>query len=105
MKIKSLITRNLTVNANHTGKGGEPFSILIVAGSELELPDTDFSKVEKQVKGLVKQGVLAIVEKPETKLTVKQIVEKVKVEAEVDLDPKLGKEKLVDKAEGLGVEL
>ena len=105
MKIKSLIARNLTVHANHTGKGGAPFALLFPAGSTLEVSDKEYALVEKQVKGLVKKKVLEITVRPEVTLTVKEILAKVKEDVGVELDSKTKKEELVEQAYALGVEL
>lgn len=84
--------------ANYSVAKGMPFKVKVIAGSTLELLDEEFEKVKAQVAPLVDAGIIVILEAPETKLTIAEIVAKVEDEAGVKLSAKMNKKELQEKA-------
>ena len=105
MKIKSLVGRNFTILANHQASRGEVFSVLIPAGSTIELSDSDYSLIKLRVAELVSKKVLEITVQPELKATKAEILKAVEADKGIKLDSKSDKETLAAQALALGVEI
>ena len=105
MKMKNKTNRNINILAPHTGNGGIPFRVSVIAGSTLEIDEETYEKVRVAAEKLVDVGVLEYVESPVSKLTKAEIITKVLEEVDVELSDKLKHNELQEKAEQLGVEV
>jgi hypothetical protein len=102
MKIKSTVKRNIGLLPKH---GTAAKQALVIGESTLELPDSDWVHLKDAAQDFLDAGVLVVVEAPESKLTVKEIKEKIQEESGVEVKGQKSKAELQKLAASLDVEV
>lgn len=113
MKLKNNSKRNISIisgNVKVTDREGNVgFAkgkiVKVIAGSTLEISDELYKTIKPATLSLVENNVLSIVKTAESELTKNEIIDKVMLEADVELKDSSTKAQLQSKAEALGVEV
>ena len=103
--MKNNTARNVGILGAHNKAGGMPFSVMVAAGSTLELSDDYFDKISLAASKLEAVGVITFVVPRESKLTKDEIIAKVMLEADVLLKDSMKKSEMQEMATKLGVAL
>ena len=102
MKVRNESERNISVMAPRI-PGSMIFRLNIPALTTMQFTDDDWGRVKDATKDLIEKGVLKVLDAPESKKTVEEIVEKIEKEVDVKVSPKKSKKKVQKIAEDLGV--